>query len=186
MSGRFTDNIDLLAFVSRGRRFEGNLAFSEMPRLQSLVGNPEGQAAFKLDFVMEAGGIPTIQGMVESDLILECQRCMGEMDFQVAAKISLGIVKSPEQAERLPGMFEPLSMTGDEVSIASIVEDELILALPTIAMHDIGDCPEGVEFLDAEQAANEETQVLSRKNPFAALAQLKDKLPTDGTKTDEE
>lgn len=186
MSGPFTESIDPLALAARGRRIEGTVSFLDMPRLQPLVGNPGGEAVFELHFFVAEGGIPTVQGVVESGIKLECQRCMEEMDLPITIKIHLGVTQTREQAERLPAQFDSLPFTGEELSIASIVEDELILALPTVAMHNNEDCSERVKFLAAENDAGEEPQDSSRKNPFAALAQLKEELSADEKKTDEE
>jgi uncharacterized protein len=114
---------------------------------------------------------------------------MEGMRFPVAAKVALGIVSSPADAERLPEQYEPLQMTGEEVTVAGIVEDELILALPIVAMHKIEECPGGANTLAAQSAGGEgntEDADARRKNPFAALAQLKETLTTDGNDRNEE
>lgn len=187
MSGRLTDTIDPLALVSRERQIDGVLALSRMPRLQPLIRNSSDEARFRLRFQMEEGVIPTVKGVIESRFVLECQRCMGEMELPVTVKVHLGIVQTREQAERLPARMEPLLVSGgSEISIATIIEDELILALPTVAMHKIEDCPQGQKFLGAKQGSGEEPQASDRKNPFAALAQLKETLSADESNTDEE
>ena len=189
MSGPFTDTIEPLALAAHGRIFEGTLALSGMSRLQSLICDSGNEVEFSLHFGVDEGRTANIQGVIKSVLVLECQRCMGKMDFPVESRIQLGMATSPEAAERLPGKYDPLLLSGDEITIASIIEDELIMALPAVAVHEIGDCPAGVKFLTAEQSANgenEEPRISSRKNPFAELAQLKEQLSTDSTNTDEE
>lgn len=191
MSGPFTDSIDPLALAVRGRIIEGSLPLAGMPRLQSLIGGRDngGEVEFSLHFGRDEGRTANIQGVIKCVLVLECQRCMDKMDFSLESRIQLGLAISPEAVESLPGKYEPLLLSGDEITIASIIEDELIMALPAVAMHEIGDCPAGGRFLTAEQSAsgeNEETQVSGRKSPFAELAQLKEQLSTDSTNTDEE
>lgn len=189
MSGRFTDSIEPLALAARGRLIEGRLALSAMPRLVSLLQDNRGDVEFSLQFGMDQGGTPNVQGMIKCELVLECQRCMGNMDFRLESELHLGIVSSRDAAQRLPARYDPLLLDGEEISIAGIVEDELILALPLVAMHEIEDCPAGDKILarpKGEASEGQEPQVSSRKNPFAALAQLKGQLPTDSSNTDEE
>lgn len=189
MSGHLTDAIDPLAYAARGRTVEGRLALASLGRLRPMILDTEGDVVFRLEFVRAEGGIPTIQGMVECDLVLECQRCMEKMDFHVAAKVRLAMATSQERVEQLPNQYDPLLLSGEEISIASIVEDELILALPAVAMHEIKDCPAGGKFLAAQRSAEDEAgnkTPSGRKNPFAALAQLKDELAADASNTDEE
>ena len=178
MSDRFTDNIEPFALASHGRTFEGKVPLAELGRLLPLVRSTGGEAEFALHFGVDEGGVPCVGGQVKATLVLQCQRCMEEMTFPVSIKVQLGLVTSREAAERLPDSYEPLVVTGDEISIASIVEDELILALPIVAMHEIEDCPQGVAFLAMDKHGPDQDQdnILApkRENPFAVLAKLKE------------
>ncbi|MEE8380184.1 MAG: YceD family protein, partial [Gammaproteobacteria bacterium] len=94
--------------------------------------------------------------------------------------VRLGIVPSREAAKSLPDSYDPLVVSGDEISIASILEDELILALPIVAMHEIENCSQGKASgsENLEQEAGQENMPSSkRENPFAVLAQLKKNQP---------
>ena len=192
MSGRLTDSIDPLALAARGRVIEGRLGLSELDRLRPLIRNEaDGVVEFSLHFSIDEGGTPGIHGVIKSRLVLECQRCMEDMEYQVDSRVCLGIVSTREAAERLTDEYDPLLLADNEITIAGIVEDELILALPIVAMHEVKKCPMGAKYLPTQEASDEDEGVAqeklsSRKNPFAALAQLKDKLTTDGTNTDEE
>jgi uncharacterized protein len=105
---------------------------------------------------------------------------MEEMEYPVSLKVHLGIVSSRKAAETLPDSYDPLVVSGDEISIASILEDELILAMPIVAMHEIKSCPRGEAFnkrnetFGQEESGNENMAESQRKNPFAVLAQLKE------------
>lgn len=174
------DTIEPLALASSGRILEGRLSISSLPRLlPSLVldeADTPQEVEYLLEFGVDAGRIPRVTGSVTATLPLKCQRCMGVMEFPVATKTQLGIVSSREAAQQLPESYEPLLLPTDEdddgISIASIVEDELILALPQVAMHNIEDCPQGDAFLNTGDG-QENATMTQRENPFAVLSQLK-------------
>jgi uncharacterized protein len=192
MSDRITDSVEPFALATQGRTFEGNIPLAELQRLRTLVHSQtgkediEGDVAFSLRFDVDEGGVPHIGGSVRTTLLLKCQRCMEDMEYPVSTTVRLGIVPSREAAERLTSTYDPLVVSGDEITITSILEDELILALPIVAMHEIEACSQGQTFLKREgldqEAVQENMTASKRENPFAVLAQLKETLPEDSTK----
>ena len=197
MSDRFTDSIEPFALATQGWTIEGKISLVELERLGALVRSSqsfdeedksashgsnyemEGDVEFTLHFDIDEGGAPRVGGNASATLRLQCQRCMEEMDYPIALKVRLGIVPSREAATNLPDNYDPLVVSGDEISIASILEDELILAMPIVAMHEIENCSQ-VEVSSKESERNGQEAELGnltasgRKNPFAVLAQLKE------------
>jgi uncharacterized protein len=126
---------------------------------------------------------------------------MQNMNYSVNAQVSLAVVETNTQAEHLPERFEPLLVnpdadSNDNVSLTELIEDELILALPAVALHKVQDCPAGEKFGadhhpetqndDAAKTKNTEPgtelragceqtspENVARPNPFAVLARLK-------------
>lgn len=173
--------IEPLALAASGRTLEGRLPLSSLSRLMSLLlqgevtdnGLMQSEVEYLLEFGRDVGNSPIVVGSVKATLPLMCQRCMGPMEFPVTTRTRLGIVSSRAAAEKLPDRYDPLLVLADEeITIASVVEDELILALPQVAMHSNKECPKGDAFLKAENG-EEDAPAPQRKNPFAMLAQLK-------------
>ncbi len=198
MSDRFTDSVEPFALATQGRTIEGEIPLADLTRLSALACssqsqgsaskdtvasvNIEGSVGFTLCFDIDEGGAPRIGGNVSTTLRLQCQRCMEDMDYPITLNVRLGIVPSREAAKSLPDSYDPLVVSGDEISIASILEDELILALPIVAIHEIENCSQGKAFgsgsENLEQEAGQENMPSSkRENPFAVLAQLKKNQP---------
>jgi len=46
------------------------------------------------------------------------------------------LINSEEEIELLPEEFEPYLVEGDEQSIIELIEDELLLCLPMVTIHD--------------------------------------------------
>lgn len=169
MSDRLDELIDPLALAAKGRSIEGRISLAKLARLAPSLRSTEGEAEASLHFAIDEGGMPNVIGRVRATLILQCQRCLRNMAYEVDSRIRLGIVTSRKAAEALPEYYDPLLVTGEEIQAADLVEDELILALPLVAMHETTECPVGDKF---QQQAEAEPK---RENPFAVLAELKKK-----------
>lgn len=172
--------IEPFELAAQRRTLEGQLSVSAMPRLiQSLsTDDAEEIGRYHVDYVLnfgvDEGGVPGVTGTVQTALPIECQRCLETMEFPVSLDIRLALVKSRESAQQLPENYDPLLVSQDiEISVESIIEDELILALPQVAMHEIKDCPKGESFRNTGDGAAENGAAPQRENPFAMLAQLK-------------
>ena len=150
----------------------GSLAFARMKRLLEIAGNPQGAAEVALSFAIDGQGIPNVRGQISAELELTCQRCLERMRMPIAVTICLGIVGSEDEAKRLPERYDPLMVHGEQVFIAEMVEDEILLALPAIPRHDPAECAAAASTKKVRQDGAGEFDEKSA-NPFGILAKLK-------------
>ena len=171
MSRQVPDFIYPVRAAEGGFSISGQLAFSRMKRLLEVVCNPEGSAEIVLDFAVDGQGIPNVAGRVHADVVLTCQRCLEPMKVPVDVDLSLGIVASEDGANRLPEHYDPLVTRGEQLLVAEMVEDEILLALPAIPRHDTAECTavENVEKRPGDVGEGDDVS----SSPFAVLAQLK-------------
>jgi len=111
-----------------------------------------------------------VQVRLEAPLKAVCQRCLGEMRLELGGESRLAIVASEAQAGRTPEEFETFLAPDGYASLAALVAEELLLALPLVPRHAAGERCEAApttELLPAAAAAAEETQ-----RPFAELRSL--------------
>lgn len=165
MVEHFPEYIDPLALVEKRCQFKGNLPLSKMTRLHDWLASDDGVVAVDLDFGRE-GRVAAITGRVAAKLQLQCQCCMGSIEWPVASPINLGVVRSLDEADRLPDHFEPLLLDGEVLALLDIVQDELLLAMPSIPQHE--QC-ESV----SQSATITAPEKPTKPNPFAVLAKLK-------------
>ena len=100
---------------------------------------------------------------------LVCQRCMGPMDVALDVNPSFRFVATEEIAlAEDEDAEEDVLVFSREFNLAALIEDELLMALPLIARHEV--CPTPVK-LSAADAAFDEASV-EKTNPFSALAKL--------------
>ncbi|MCU7904998.1 MAG: DUF177 domain-containing protein [Candidatus Thiodiazotropha sp. (ex Epidulcina cf. delphinae)] len=175
MSKRFPDRLDPWRFADLGKEFGGALPLDAFPRLSACLLRPVGEVGFKLIFGHDRGRDgqrrAVLNGWVRADLSLQCQRCLEEVVYPVDAGLSVAFVRGPEEAEQLPESLDPCPVEDDQVAFMDLIEDELLLALPQVAMHDSGVCSASLEVKRDEAPIEDSEQ--ERDNPFAVLAELK-------------
>lgn len=167
MSEQMPELIDPLVMVEKRRQFNGSLPVSQMPQMQDVLHNVEGSVRFSLRFGKE-GSVAAVTGVVEADLVLQCQCCLGPIAWPISSRVNLGIVSTVDEADRLPDSFEPLLLEGESIALADIIQEELLLAIPPIPQHEHCEA-------SAANARAETSAAPKRPNPFAALAELKKK-----------
>lgn len=149
-----------------GREFSGSLDLAGLTRLAPLLASREGTLDVSLVLDRDEAGIRFLEGRVSGRLELECQRCLGPMAFPLESVFRLGLVRGEEEAAGLPSPYEPLLVGTESMLLAEIVEDEVLLALPAVALHrEPHPC--------AAQQPEALPEDVQREHPFAVLAQLK-------------
>lgn len=121
----------------------------------------------KFDF---AGHIPCIKGHITAELQLKCQRCMQPMTHTIDNDFKLGLVLNEEQMDKLPDDFEPYLVVEDSNHLPDMIEDELLLSLPLVPMHE----HECSEYLNTEETQQEDvnSKKEEKENPFSVLKDL--------------
>ena len=155
--------------AKNGFEIQGKWPLNQLKRLDEVLQSDAGEVDVSLKFG-KIGPIPFIEGHITAEVQLLCQRCMQPMAYTVDNPFKLGMVLNEEQIERLPDEFEPYLVDDEDSYIGELLEDELLLALPLVAMHDY----ECSDYLQEQEPAHE-TEVKDseqKENPFAALKDL--------------
>jgi uncharacterized protein len=179
MLGRLPEFIDPLRLAQQQRVLKGKISLSYMKRLVPFLATTEGAVDVDLNFGIDEFGVHYIQGGFDTVLDLICQRCLEPMTTRLGGPVSLGIVRSEAEGERLPGHYEPLIIGSDAVLLPAIIEDEVMLALPIVPMHASAQCPvweiaAGESEAGAgEPPAGEDGRKSEKVSPFAVLNKLK-------------
>ena len=154
--------------LNRNGYFEGEIDLSELKRLGELIhlgdaGVKDRKITLKFEFVRNEYEIPMLTGQLETSLELECQRCLKALELPIALDFSLMIDASDEMVNE--SSVDSLYSDDGTIDIAEVVEDELILAIPLVAMHENTACNENWQVSESE--------TVIKDNPFAVLQQLK-------------
>ena len=164
------DFADPLRLCALEKAYEGAIPLADLARLAPLLTSSEGEAAFALAFRMDPDRGPVVRVEVRAKLPVQCQRCLETMPLTVESSSTLGVVSGPDEAERLPDDLEPLLVGDDRLALRSLVEDELLLAVPAAPMHPPEECTVRLDELNADPRQSSDVAQEGAGNPFAALA----------------
>lgn len=147
------------------------MPLKELSLLAADCVSDEGRVEADLSLRME-GPRAEIHGTANATVFLTCQRCLEAAEVKLDVNIDLGFVQTEDQAKQLPSDLEPVMLEEEEMPLASLLEQELILALPIVAYH--SNC-EPIPYQGEDEQA-EVSNVEEKPNPFAVLEQLKGKV----------
>lgn len=142
---------------------------AELPRLRAQLAHVAGEVRGHVHFRRQAG-IAVAELRLSGTARLVCQRCLEAMELPIEAETQVGLIATEADASRVPEELEPVLAPGGRISVADLVEEELLLTLPIVPLHaDAADgtCVVAPEAPLATDGREEETQ-----RPFAQLAEL--------------
>ena len=117
-----------------------SVSIAEMPRLRSRLAGAEGMVLGSVHFGRVAG-FAVAELSARGSAALQCQRCMEKMEIPIEASVRVALIPSEAEARRVPEDLEPMLAPGSRISIRDIVEEELMLTLPIVPLHErAADC----------------------------------------------
>ncbi|MCB1843219.1 MAG: DUF177 domain-containing protein [Halioglobus sp.] len=163
--------LDVRKAAARGVSVKGVIQPSDLSRFRELLADDKGSIAVDMAFNKDDQEHYVIGLDIRADVTVTCQRCLQSMPLHVHAVNSLGVVWTDSQAATLPGHLEPLIVEEPPCNLWEVVEEELMLALPTFSYHDTEECRRGT--LAFTDEAPDEPAPVDKPNPFDVLVQLK-------------
>lgn len=169
-------HLDIVAFAEAGASLSGEDPLSHYARLSREDLDGEGKAVVRWQTQGRsepvAGGAPEIwlDLQAQTELGMQCQRCLEPMRQALAFERSLRFVRDEATAEQLDEeLEEDVLVWRKDFDLQALVEDELLMELPVAPRHEV--CPSTppmqVQTHDFDAGEQE------KPNPFAALKALK-------------
>jgi uncharacterized protein len=100
---------------------------------------------------------------------LQCQRCMQPMELPIESTTHVALIFAEADAAEVPEELEPVLARSGSISTGELVEEELLLALPIVPLHEeLRECavPAAAPLVSAETAEH------VTQRPFAGLGEL--------------
>lgn len=163
--------VDPYRFADNATRLHGILPLKNMQRLGESLFSDKGEVEVNIQFGVDEQGIRFLKGHLTTHLALQCQRCMDPFDYEIIDDFMLGIVQSEEEADDLPERYDPLVIKGNELLIQDIIEDELIVSLPIVPMHEPNVCKVRLPYMAKSDGMSE----IEKDNPFKVIELLREK-----------
>jgi uncharacterized protein len=168
-------SLDARKVFRQQMRVEGCLPLSAMGRLLTLLVDDIGKVDAVLTFEIDEERRKRIGGAVQASVKVQCQRCLEPLELQLSESVNLALVSTEEKAKQLPASIDPWISGEETLVLADIVEEQLILCMPIVNMHQnceaspipVGRNNKSGKVADIDEATEH------KPNPFAVLASLK-------------
>ena len=112
-----------------------DVPLAELPRLKSRVpgvgGSVQGSARFR-----QQSGFAVAELVLAGTATLQCQRCMQAMELSVDSTTNVALILTEADAAGVPEELEPVLAHDGRISAGELVEEELLLALPIVPLHE--------------------------------------------------
>ncbi|CAH0526540.1 23S rRNA accumulation protein YceD [Vibrio hippocampi] len=152
--------------------FDGIIQVSLFKRLATSVASVKRDAEVTLSFGHDEQRLVVISGKANVQVDLECQRCNEVFAHECEVQFTYTPYFNEKSEEEAPEDYDLVDLNEyGEVDLIQLVEDEFILNLPQVAMHDEAQCSvdsNHLVFGDIPEEAVEE-----KPNPFDVLKSLK-------------
>lgn len=158
--------IDAFEFSRHNGRREGVTPVAEMARFKNDCADESGDVTWSVQGGAHPAGHPQITLTVSGKVNLVCQRCLQPFPYEMDSSTVLVLGQSDAHADQIEEELDDESIDvivgSRECDIRDLIEDEALLALPTVPKHDV--CPD-TGLLDSLKD--------EKPSPFAGLKQLK-------------
>ena len=157
--------LDVFEIARTRQTVEGTLELDEMPELAHFIQALEGSLKFSVTGLGIVERLPAASLSFEGTVVMQCARCNEPVSVPVSRELVFRFTKTEAEANALPLDEEEVIVGSRSLSVADWVQEEAILLLPAMPLHD--DCE-----MDYENTSDEVVEA-EKPNPFAALAALK-------------
>ena len=175
----FKQNLDFKEFLDLSKKnysLQITNDADEYPRLSDIVVNSNIQNNRVVSDIKISRGSsmnPRIIVTTDVEFALECQRCLGSLIWNESLNIDCEIINDDESS--LSNEIHINRITVDEggISIAKIIEDEILSIIPMSIMHKSIELCENNDTLSLFLSNNETKETLDKKKrPFSELSKI--------------
>lgn len=154
--------------LAEGRiTLEGDLKVDCFERLAAQHASAGDVVDLRIDFLRDEAGRIILRGGFSTVLTLQCQRCLESFNKPYTAEFHVAAVPTEASAKKLPDDLDAIVTNGEPVELKHFIEEDILLNLPLIPMHEGDSCGTLVQVEPEEFKVNPE-----KKNPFQVLEKL--------------
>lgn len=188
--------LNVAEFARQHDELDGSWPLSDLPRLGEACVRPLPASLVNDNAFVHwraqgerrvvAGGVQNwLHLEIQVDVPLQCQRCLAPVVLPLSLSRTYRFVASEAEAEREDGESEEdLLVITRSLDLAQLCEDEILMALPVVPLHEVCPAPlvpgadspdmsvEALPDVAPDQAQDDD----GRPHPFEALAALRGKL----------
>ena len=152
--------VDLENLIRDGGVVAGCVPVADVPELSDRLASRAGVVSWRLQARRDAHARIGLTLWLEGELVMQCQRCLGDMSYPLSHRWELSVVRAEADLPELGDEDEEVDciVVPQALDVVALVVEELLLALPMMPRH------EGAECHGSEGGTEGE-----RASPFAVL-----------------
>jgi uncharacterized metal-binding protein YceD (DUF177 family) len=140
MSAGWSKRLDIDPLADGQARIEFDIPLGEFARLNLAPDAPQDLASGHVQFSRHQGYV-LADLEVRASVPLVCQRCLGIMRAGIDSRSRVALIGAESEADSVPSGLETVLAPERRVSVRELAEEELMLSMPTVALHaDPRDC----------------------------------------------
>ena len=157
--------INFYNFAKKETMLNGDYVISDLSRLSEIANNENDNVEVDLAFHLENGKTPCVEGIIKLKLVLDCQRCLDNLEMDLRVTFGIAFTRNESQTNSLDDKFE-IYLIGEEEELdtKNLITDEILLSIPMAPSHDF-DCGLKTDKGDIVEEV--------REHPFDALKNIK-------------
>ena len=156
--------VDVVALARTGSSVERSYSVAELARLSEAGSSTDSTVTGTF-----TGGVfeqrTTLHGELSGTVVLTCQRCLRPVTVPVQERFDVVLVHDEAEAASEVAGYEPVIADPTHVDLRWLVEEQALLALPLVPMHEPGECEQSAVTAELSQAQ-------SGQKPFGNLREL--------------
>ncbi|HYT96908.1 MAG TPA: YceD family protein [Casimicrobiaceae bacterium] len=119
----------------------GSVDATTLPRLADRVIGTRAPIDWRIEGTVDAMGRLALAVLLEGSVTLECQRCLGPLELTISQRTQLLLAHDEAETARLDAESDAeVLLAATTLDPQTLIEDELVLALPYVARHPDGSC----------------------------------------------
>ena len=150
------------------RTWTGKLPSRSFKRFIDEVNNIDEFIDIELNFDLDDQNRTTVEGTASVSAGVSCHRCAEIVTYPIVADINARIVHDENQAADVSTSFDVTVCGYGEVEIKTLIEDDLMLAIPWTVCPNNEHCKVGV----AREYLLDEPDTVPTQKPFGSLRDL--------------
>ncbi len=109
-------------------------------RLEGLLQSTDGELSLILGFRRDRINRILLSGNISGRITAQCQRCLGPVPLQLGLPLALVLAEQNDRDGETVAGRESYGCDPLNLDLGSMVEEEILLGMPLVAMHDNEDC----------------------------------------------
>ena len=135
-SEKLPQSVTVRKLVDGRAILSGYVVPERLSRLVDAISAFAGNFQVELDFGLNESKKSKIDVQINGNVEMQCQRCLKPVAVEVAIETRLTVAAHDEEARAKIKDYEPILLNEEGVlDIDALIEEEILLSLPLVAMH---------------------------------------------------